>query len=433
MKASFAAVVFLLCAIFGTPVASAQQSPFWCIFTVNAGTAQAVHYVNDNLSQADDVSYRDVEAAWMSYIRSTYSISLQERANSSTGCNKVSTDAPGGPGRFISQTEQTWKARGHNVVHVNWSYTPSATTAPVAQQQPCNQHRATPTSATAAPTASTTSQHRMPAPQPVPTAGTPTQVAPPQSHALDESPAPVTNTASAAASHATASAGKAYRCIFDFRAQNHAMRYSGGPFVTEAPGPVLSAAWKKFIDDTYHPSDPHRRGGCVMLGSSSHLDRAVSSFEAQSNQLGVGTTHVDWPSLPNAEVGRVAHSSSKESENSPPVEDLEIVRPVHDADAIHVRETDDRDGIGKFRMIVARALNQKVLPLQPFNRRTTVHDDAGQGRMCRLGDPIPYKSGKGQKRCFARPRHQHCSGFVSNPHRKFLTSIKFDSENSFWI
>ena len=68
MKASFAAVVFLFCAFLGTRVASAQQSPFWCIYTVNAGTAHAVHYVNDNLVQADDVSYHQVEGAWMSYI-----------------------------------------------------------------------------------------------------------------------------------------------------------------------------------------------------------------------------------------------------------------------------------------------------------------------------------------------------------------------------
>ena len=52
------------------PVASAEQSPFWCVFTVNAGTGQAVHYVNDNLIQADDVSYREADA-WMSYIRSS--------------------------------------------------------------------------------------------------------------------------------------------------------------------------------------------------------------------------------------------------------------------------------------------------------------------------------------------------------------------------
>lgn len=84
MKVSFAAGVFLLSALLGTPVASAQQSPFWCMYTVNAGTGQAVHYVNDNLIQADDVSYHEAEAAWMSYIRPTYSISpSQDRANSS--------------------------------------------------------------------------------------------------------------------------------------------------------------------------------------------------------------------------------------------------------------------------------------------------------------------------------------------------------------
>ena len=77
------------------------------------------------------------------------------------------------------------------------------------------------------------------------------------------------------------------------------MRYSGGPFVTEAAGPELSAAWKSFIDQTYHPSDPHRRGGCSMLsGNPANRDRAVSSYEQNSNRLGVVTTHVEWPSPP---------------------------------------------------------------------------------------------------------------------------------------
>jgi hypothetical protein len=75
MKASFAVVVFLFRVLLAAQVASAQQSPFWCIYTVSSGTAHAVHYVNDNLIQADDVSYHQVEEAWMSYIRSSYAIS----------------------------------------------------------------------------------------------------------------------------------------------------------------------------------------------------------------------------------------------------------------------------------------------------------------------------------------------------------------------
>jgi len=315
MKASFAAVVFLFCAFLGTRVASAQQSPFWCIYTVNAGTAHAVHYVNDNLVQADDVSYHQVEGAWMSYIRSSYAISsLQDRANNSTGCSKLSTDAPGGPGRFISQTEQTWKARGNNIIHVNWIYTPSAavttTGTPPANSSastscvpvqtivnhkfvlvtpercPAQSAQQPPPSSSPSPT----TQHRISALANA--ASTPTPAAP---------TATVTHTSTAApyrGGPAGGAARKAYRCIFDFRESRQWMRYSGEPFVTAATGPVLSAAWKQFIDDTYHPSDPQRRGGCVMLGGGSDLERAVSSFEVNSNQHGVKTTHVDWHTSP---------------------------------------------------------------------------------------------------------------------------------------
>jgi hypothetical protein len=275
-----------------------------------------VHYVNDNLVQADDVSYHQVEDAWMSYIRSSYAISpLQDRANSSTGCNKVSTDAPGGPSRFISQTEQTWKAHGNNIIHVNWTYTPSAAVATTgtpsanssasqscAPVQTIVNHKFVLVTPEGCPAQSArqplplssnpnpATQHRIPALASA--ASTPTPPVP---------TATVTHTSTAAPysrGQAGGAAKKAYRCIFDFRESRQWMRYSGGPFVTAATGPVLSAAWKQFIDDTYHPSDPNRRGGCVMLGGGSDLERAVSSFEANSNQHGVKTTHVDWHSSP---------------------------------------------------------------------------------------------------------------------------------------
>jgi hypothetical protein len=314
MKASFAAVVFLCSMFLGTRVASAQQSPFWCIYTVNAGTADAVHYVNDNLVQADDVSYHQVEEAWMSYIRSTYAISpLQDRANSSTGCNKVSTDAPGGPSRFISQTEQAWKARGNNIIHLNWTYTPSAAVAPTgtpsanssaskscAPVQTIVNHKFVLVTPEGCPAQS--AQQPPPSSNPNPAQHRISALASAASTPAPPAPtATVTHTSTAApygGGPAAAAAKKAYRCIFDFRESKQWMRYSGGPFVTAETGPVLSAAWKQFIDETYHPSDPNRRGGCVMLGGASDLERAVSSFEANSNQHGVKTTHVDWHSSP---------------------------------------------------------------------------------------------------------------------------------------
>ena len=40
-------------------------------------------------------------------------------------------------------------------------------------------------------------------------------------------------------------------------------------------------------------------------------------------------------------------------------------------------------------MIVARPQDQKAVPLQPFSRRRTVHDDAWQGAVRSLCDPAP--------------------------------------------
>src|SRR4030095_16861796 len=51
-------------------------------------------------------------------------------------------------------------------------------------------------------------------------------------------------------------------------------------------------------------------------------------------------------------------------------------------------EPDDRYRVGKVRMIVARPQDQKAVPLQPFNRRRAVHDDAWQGTVRSLCDPV---------------------------------------------
>lgn len=69
------------------------------------------------------------------------------------------------------------------------------------------------------------------------------------------------------------------------------------------------------------------------------------------------------------------------------------------ADTIHVGETDDRDGVEKVRMIVARPQDQKALPLQPFDRDGAVPDDARKGGMCRLGDPVPHEAVERLERC----------------------------------
>src|SRR2546422_3678118 len=82
------------------------------------------------------------------------------------------------------------------------------------------------------------------------------------------------------------------------------------------------------------------------------------------------------------------------------------------ADTIHVGEPDDRDGVGKVRMIVARAEDQKAPSLQPFDRGSAVHDDARNGRMCRLGEPAPHESVERPERWFGCPLHQYAFGSI---------------------
>ena len=53
-------------------------------------------------------------------------------------------------------------------------------------------------------------------------------------------------------------------------------------------------------------------------------------------------------------------------------------------------------------MIVARAEDQKAPSLQPFDRGSAVHDDARNGRMCRLGDTAPHESVERLERWFTR-------------------------------
>jgi hypothetical protein len=286
MKAAFLATLLLFVAVFSARMASAQQpgpgsntshrivpqpapaeptapakpaqpSLVWCVFVYNAGTGHATYYVNDVLIHADATSYNAVGEAWVQYMFATYGSSEQRTAN----CNILGTDTPGGPDRYISRAEQGWKASGKTIIHVNWTYTPASTPA-------------------AAPPIP-------PPPVPAPAAPAPVPPAP---------PAPV----HAAAPAPSAPVGKAYRCTLDFHQATGAFRYSAGPIVSDAAQPALTAAWKSYIDATYHPSDPHRRGGCTILGGNpANRERAVSSYEQNSNQLGVHTTHVNWTSAPS--------------------------------------------------------------------------------------------------------------------------------------
>ena len=130
----------------------------------------------------------------------------------------------------------------------------------------------------------------------------------PAAHPATAAAAPVAHPAPAPANPAPAAAsapavvapaGKGYRCVFDLHQGTQSIRYSAGPIVTEASQPALSEAWKNYIMATYHPSGKVQHAGCpVLQGRPENWDRAVSAWEANSNQLGVPTTHVNWTSAP---------------------------------------------------------------------------------------------------------------------------------------
>jgi hypothetical protein len=311
MKTLFAATLLMLIAVLWAPMASAQQpgrgsntsrrpapaqpaaapakpaqpSLFWCVFTVRNGTGGGAYtnYVNDNLIHADAMRWREVSDAWLAYISATYSIPVGLGNTGGTSCSIAGTDPPTSPLPKFSQAEQQWKASGHTIVHVTWTYTPAPTPPAAAAPIP-----PPPPASAAAPSATrpvAASAAAAPPPASAPPASVSAAAAPPPAPPAPAAPSvPV---------------GKAYRCTFDFHEPTGTVRYSAGPIVSDAAQPALTAAWKSYIDTTYHPSDPNRRGGCTILSvNPANRERAVSSFEQNSNRLGVHTTHVDWTSVP---------------------------------------------------------------------------------------------------------------------------------------
>ena len=285
MKTLFTATLLLLI-LASAPTASAQPSIFWCTFTVNDGTAQAIHYVDNTLVHADNSSYAAVNHAWSAYVRATYSISDQ---NLYGRCDALTPDAPGGPDRYINSIEQSWKAARQTIIQVNWTYAPAADAPPAAPQ--------------AGSTTSTT-QHRIthnaePAQPPAPAAPpAPVHVAAPPPSA----PAP--------AAPPVVAPGKAYHCVLYARQGTNDVRYSSGPIQTDAPVPSLNAAWKQEILATYHITNPRAYGGCQILsGLTSNRVKFVNSQEEHWRSLHAEVIHVNWTSAP----GQVAASATPQT------------------------------------------------------------------------------------------------------------------------
>jgi hypothetical protein len=293
------ATLFLLSGTLNAaPALSAQAGVFWCTFVDQQG-GHRTHYVNDNMIPADSMHKAEITHAWSEYVRATYA------PNSSTTIGPCGT-VIGDPAQTTTQMEQRWTQAGDTVTHVHWAYSPQAEVAPAtpatggAGGTPGHRRSDLPiVPEPAATSPTTTTQHRISA---LPSVSE-SPAAPPATPVASVTHAPpsaaVAQAAESTAATRAAAAGKAYRCIFTFHEGTQTMRYSGGPIVTEAAGPALTSEWEKFIDAKYHPADPHRRGGCVQLsGRPDNWGRAVSSYEQNSNHLGVSTTHVDWSAAP---------------------------------------------------------------------------------------------------------------------------------------
>ena len=207
--------------------APAQQNIYHCRLGSQKGNH--VTYYSSGWIHTDPGELTALEAAWTKYIRATYDVT---NPNEIGICDGVATHSD--EQAWISNWERgtATQTRFASVVHVNWSYTPQhvATTAssqPAAATATAPQPAAAPT---AAPAGSTTQQHRMPPPPPAPAAGTPTQLAPVHSHALDESPAPMKV--------------KGFHCIFTTHQGTRAVRYSSSLVQSDATLARLTPAGK---------------------------------------------------------------------------------------------------------------------------------------------------------------------------------------------
>lgn len=302
---AFLSLAALVCAT----SASAKPGLFWCTFTLNEGTGHTNHYVDyvdDSLVHADDMSYAAVNHAWSAYIRSTYSVpdsTLYGR------CDLMSADAPGGPTRFISQSEQGWKASGHTIIHVNWTYAaPTTTSQPQADYNSPVTTNHTPSSGPPPPgwvNPWQNTQHRITvtpsqpaAAQPAHPAAVPAPAAQPR-----PDPTPVARPTSAAAAHpastAAARPANAFHCVLYTKQGDHGVRYSSNAILTDASFSALKKPWMDYVRETYHVTDSRAYGGCQPISAPpDRREAAVDSTEQHWRSMNIEVIHVNWTSAP---------------------------------------------------------------------------------------------------------------------------------------
>ena len=177
------------------------------------------------------------------------------------------------------------QTRFASVVHVNWTYTPQAVTAsssqPAASPATAPQPSASPA---AAPPATTTQQHRNP--PPASAASTPTPIAPAQSHALDESSAPIR--------------AKGFHCMFTTHQGTRAVRYSSSLVQSDVTLATLNPAWQDYVRTTYHVTpEMHGHGQCqAMMGNPVNLQKGINAVDEGAQRSGVEIVRVNWTSAP---------------------------------------------------------------------------------------------------------------------------------------
>jgi len=228
---------------------------FSSIFTVSL-PPQPEH----RISPDREAAVHRAEAAFLAFLRQKYSYTTN--ANYATGCPFFAgvSDPLSLAQMSKKGLEAQVRASNFPAIETGWTYDPSA-----------------PIAAAPAPAA--------PPPPPLP--------------AMAAHPA-ASSAPAHAASAPVAPAGKAYRCMFDFHQGTQGVRYSAGPIVTEAAPADLKTAFEAFVRATYHLGDGGKgHAACPLLqGLPANRERAVSAWEANSNQIGVKTLHVNWPSPP---------------------------------------------------------------------------------------------------------------------------------------
>jgi hypothetical protein len=265
--------------------AAAQQNIYHCRFGSQKGN-HVTYYSSGWIHTGQAADLTALEAAWTKYIRATYDVTnLDERGI----CDGVQTH----------DDEQTWinnwergtatQTRFASVVHVNWTYTPQNAVATASSQPAATTTAAQPVAVPAtAPAASTIQQHRTPAPQPAAAASTPTQMAPVQSRALDESP--------------TSVKVHGFHCMFTTHQGTHAVRYSSSLVQGDVTLATLNPAWQEYVRSTYHITpEMHGHGQCQpMNGNPTNLQKGINAVDEGAQRSGVEIVHVTWASAPGS-------------------------------------------------------------------------------------------------------------------------------------